>query len=470
MTAAARSAALRARLAAGEARLGVIGLGYVGTPVAALFAGSGLDVTGIDLDPDKAAAVDAGRVPFAGEEPGLAPMLAAQAAAGRLHASTDYDALRGVDAVIVAVETPVDPQDHRPRYTALRGALASLGPRLRPGALVVVESTLAPGTMRELVAPALAAASGLCIDGHGTGGDEGGDGGELLLAHCPERVMPGRLLANLRGMSRAVGGLSPAASEAALALYARIVEAELDATDALTAELVKTGENAYRDVQIAFANEMALVCEALGADVWRVRELLNKSPGRHMLLPGAGVGGHCIPKDPWLLVAHATGRAGFAPRMIPAARGVNDGMPDHVATLLADALRARGRALEDAVVLLLGASYLEDSDDERNAPTAALAARLEGRTAELRIHDPWVARYRAPGVEARARGADAVVVMVAHSAYRDLDWGALRELVRTPVLVDGRRVVDAAEARRAGWELRALGVGAPAEPGPDAHD
>ena len=436
---------LRKRLVAGNARLGVIGLGFVGTPVAALFAGTGLHVIGIDVDHAKVEAINAGRVPFEGDEPGLAELIQEQVSAGRLHASTDYDSLAGADVVILAVETPVDGADHRPRYSALKGALTSLGPVVHRGALVIVESTLAPGTMRDIVVPTIESASGLRV------------GEDLFLAHCPERVMPGRLLANLRGMSRVVGGVTPEAAAVALALYQRIVEADLDPSDALTAELVKTGENAYRDVQIGFANELALICDTLGADVWKVRELLNKSPGRNMLLPGAGVGGHCIPKDPWLLIANAAEDERFTPRLIPAARAVNDHMPVHMADLISDGLNRVGRAMDDARVLLLGWSYLADTDDARNAPSEALAEILRPRVAEVRIHDPWVEAHRGTDVAALAAGADVLVLMVAHSAYADLDWGALREVVRTPVLIDGRRAVDVDAATQAGWRVKVVG-------------
>ncbi len=438
---------LRLRLETGEARLGVIGLGVVGTPVAALFAASGLHVIGIDIDRTKVDAVNAGRLPFEGEEPGLKELVAEQVGSARLLASADYDALAGADVIIIAVETPVDDVDHRPRYTALLRAIDDLGPQLHRGALVVVESTLAPGTMRDVVTPALQASSGLRV------------GDDLLLAHCPERVMPGRLLSNLRGMSRVIGGATPESAEVALALYRRIVESDLDLADALTAEIVKTGENAYRDVQIGFANEMALICDALGADVWRVRELLNKSPGRNMLLPGAGVGGHCIPKDPWLLIANAAERPIFTPRLIPAARAVNEAMPAHIADLVARGLNSAGRPMDQARVLILGWSYLANTDDARNAPSAALADILRPQVADLRIHDPWVAAYRTSDVEALAADADALVLMVAHSAYEDLDWGALREAVRTPVLIDGRSAIDSAAAISAGWLLRVVGVG-----------
>jgi UDP-N-acetyl-D-mannosaminuronic acid dehydrogenase len=441
----AHLAALRAKVADRSARLAVIGLGYVGTPVACRFAEAGFRVVGVDIAADRVAALGAGRVPFEGEEPGLAELVARVVAQGRLQATTDPEALRDADVILVAVETPVEADTRRPRYDALRAALASLGPRLGPGRLVVIESTLAPGTMDQVVTPLLVETSGLSpID-------------DLMVVHCPERVMPGRLLANLAGMSRVVGGVTPEAAQIAAVLYRHVVAADLDVADALTAELVKAGENAYRDVQIAFANEMALVCEALGADVWRVRDLINKSPGRAMLLPGAGVGGHCIPKDPWLLVANVGGA--YSARLIPAARAINDGMPDHTVGLVRSGLGEVGLGLDGAIVAVLGYAYLPDSDDDRNAPSAVVASVLAQAGAQVRIHDPWVPAYRDRTVEACVDGSDAVVVMVAHSAYRALDLVALRGRVRTPVLVDGRRVFDPAAARAAGWVTRTIGVG-----------
>lgn len=425
--------------------MAVVGLGYVGTPVACRFAEVGYRVTGLDVSVERVAALEVGRPPFEGHEPGLDELVGRVVSNGRLRPTTDADALEDSQVVLVAVETPVDAGSRRPGYAALRAALAAIGPRLAPTALVIVESTLAPGTMERVVTPLLVEASRRPI------------GDDLLLAHCPERVMPGRLLANLSGMSRVVGGVTPAAAELAAVLYRHVVRADLDLTDALTAEIVKTGENAYRDVQIAFANEMALLCESLGADVWKVRELLNKSPGRAMLLPGGGVGGHCIPKDPWLLVSGA-GPA-FEPRLVAAARAINDGMPQHVASLVVAALARCGRSVGSSRVAVLGASYLEDSDDDRNAPTASLVDRLVALGADVAVSDPWVPRYRESSLESCVTGADAVVVMVAHQAYRDLDLPSLRLLVRSPVLVDARRCIDPGAAAAAGWSLVTLGVG-----------
>jgi len=432
---------LQQKIAAKTARIGVIGLGYVGLPVACLFAEAGFAVTGVDLKAERVAAINAGISPIEGREPGLAELLADVVTTGRFRATTQYDALRACDVVIISVETPVD-ERHAPHYVALRSALRDLGPELQSGALVVVESTIAPGTMARVVKPLLEEASGRRVNV------------DFYFGHCPERVMPGKLLANLRGVSRVCGGESPETAEVMIALYRCIVQADLDPADCVTAELVKTAENAYRDVNIAFANEVALVCEAVGGDVWKVRELVNKSPGRNMLLPGAGVGGHCIPKDPWLLVYQAQTQ-GTPMRLIPAARAVNEGMPLHIVILLEDALREAGKPLQGARILVLGYAYLEDSDDTRNSPSEALVAKVRERGAEVIIHDPYVPGCQGD-VYAMAEGCDAVVVMVKHSEYKALDLSALKAVLRTPVLVDGRRAFPEA----VGWIQRSIGKGA----------
>ncbi|HQE92304.1 MAG TPA: nucleotide sugar dehydrogenase [Anaerolineae bacterium] len=433
---------LQQKIAAKTARMGVIGLGYVGLPVACLFAEAGFTVVGVDVKAERVQIINAGISPIEGREPGLAELLATVVATGQLRATTQYAALRDCDIVIVCVETPVDEQ-HTPRYVALQGALGDLGPVLKTGALVIVESTIAPGTMARVVKPLLEEASG----------KHANDG--FYLGHCPERVMPGKLLANLRHMSRVCGGATPETAQAMVALYRHIVQADLDPADCVTAELVKTAENAYRDVNIAFANEVALVCEAVGGDVEKVRELVNKSPGRNMLLPGAGVGGHCIPKDPWLLVYQAQ-QMGVPLRLIPAARAVNEGMPLHLVALLEEALHEGGKAVAGARVLVLGYAYLEDSDDTRNSPSAVLVTRLHERGAEVVIHDPYVAGYQGD-VYAMAEGCDAVVVMVAHSEYKTLDLTMLKGGLRTPILVDGRRVFAPAQTQQARLIYRRVG-------------
>lgn len=435
---------LKTRIESREARIAVIGLGYVGLPVACEFARCGFEVLGVELRQDRVERINRGESPIEGDEPGLDELLATAVASGRLRATTDYAELQDRDIILIDVETPVD-EHNTPRYEALRLALKSLGPVLKTGALVIVESTIAPLTMKDVVLPLLEESSGKRVN----------DG--FYLGNCPERVMPGKLLANLRSLSRVCGGMTPETAETMVALYRHIVAADLDPAGCITAELVKTTENAYRDVQIAFANEVALICEAVGADVWKVRELVNKSPFRQMHFPGAGVGGHCIPKDPWLLAYGVAGK-NVPLRLIPSARAVNDSMPGHVFELARAALAAAGRSLAESRVAVLGYAYLEDSDDTRNSPSEALVGCLRQAGAEVVIHDPWVEEYTGDPLKC-VLGCDATVIMVAHSAYRALDLRALKSALRTPVLVDGRRVFDGPQARAAGLIYRGVGQG-----------
>ncbi|MEP7199238.1 MAG: nucleotide sugar dehydrogenase [Chloroflexota bacterium] len=434
---------LQHKLESRTATIGVVGLGMVGLPVACVFAQAGFNVIGVDVKAERVATINAGQSPLTSDEPGLAELLAEVIRNEQFHATTDYDALARADVITINVETPVD-ERHVPQYDALRAACRSLGAVLKLGALVIVESTIAPGTTERVVRPLLEEASGLRAH-------QG-----FFIGACPERITPGKLLYNLREVSRVCGGGTPETAEVMLSLYRTIVRADLDATDTLTAELVKTTENAYRDAQIAFANEVALICEATGADVWRVRELVNKSPGRNMHLPGAGVGGHCIPKDPWLLAHGAGGRVPL--RIIPAARAVNDAMPLHVGKLLADALHALDKDIVGARVAVLGFAYLEESDDARNSPSAALVEWLRARNVDVHIHDPFVPAYQGDVLQA-ARDCDAAVVMVAHSTYRALDLAALKAALRAPLLIDGRHIFDAQQAKDAGLMYRCVGLG-----------
>ncbi|MFN8404173.1 MAG: nucleotide sugar dehydrogenase [Anaerolineales bacterium] len=256
---------LRARIENKTAKLAVIGQGYVGLPVAALFANAGFDVLGVDLRRALVEKINAGINPIEGKEPGLAELLQTVVVSGRLRATTDYNELNDRDVFIVAVETPVD-DNHIPHYNALRAALTSLASVMKQGALVIVESTIAPRTMGDIVLPLLEEKSGKKVNE------------DFYLGNCPRLSDAGQTSQSLNTMSRVVGGMTPETSETMIALYKNIVEADLDPADCITAELVKT-VNAYRDVQIAFANEVALVAEAAGGDVWKVRELVNKSQG-----------------------------------------------------------------------------------------------------------------------------------------------------------------------------------------------
>jgi UDP-N-acetyl-D-mannosaminuronic acid dehydrogenase len=430
---------LRTAIEKRSATLGVIGLGYVGLPAACVIAEAGFNVTGIDTDAKRVEMINSGQSPIAGDEPGLASLLTRVIDSKRLRASTSHKDLAKADIVLICVDTPVE-ADHKPRFGALKSACQSLGAVLKKGALVIVESTVAPGTIDTIVRPALESATG------------GIAGERFHLGHCPERVMPGKLLRNMRTMNRVCGGSSPEVADAMVALYSTYVEGDLDPADCLTAELVKTAENAYRDVSIAFANQLAVICEVVGGDVWRVRELVNKVPGRYVLLPGGGVGGHCIPKDSWLLATPLGAAAEES--LLGIARLVNDSMPAHVADLVGELAEPKSK------VAVLGYAYLENSDDTRNSPSAALKAVLEERGYEVSVHDPFVHQYAGDVMQA-LRGADCAVVMVAHSAYRELDLGLAAEEMRRAQMVDARALFKAEALKAAGFKSRTIGVGTP---------
>lgn len=435
---------LQQRIEAREATLAVIGLGYVGLAVAAAFAEAGFRVIGVEIQANRVEQINAGQNPMVGDEPGLDDLLKKVVQSGGLRATTDHAELRAADVILICVETPVDHERH-PHYEALRSACQHAGSMMKPGALVVVESTVAPGTTQRVVRPWLEAASGRKVNAG------------FFLGHCPERVMPGKLLSNLRHLSRVCGGYSPETSIAMTTLYRHVVQGDLDAADCVTAETVKTAENAYRDVGIAFANELALVCETTGSDFLRVRELVNKSPGRNVLLAGGGVGGHCIPKDPWLLLYGAGGQTPL--RLISAARAVNDAMPRHVTELVSSALKACGRELAEARVAVLGYAYLENTDDIRNSPSITLINHLNNAGATVVIHDPYVPEFRGEVMKC-LRDCDAMVVMVAHAAYREMNLAVCRAALRLPLLVDARRVFSPAQVQAAGLRYYAVGWGA----------
>jgi UDP-N-acetyl-D-mannosaminuronic acid dehydrogenase len=361
----------------------VIGMGYVGIPCATLLADvPGFQVTGVQRRSERSGwkieCLNAGNCPFEGDEPGLAELIHRVAVEKKsFRVTDDYAVCKEADVILIDVQTPTD-GDHVPHYDSLREVCAQVGRYLRPGALVVIESTVAPGAIQSVVQPILERESGL----------KGGQ--DFCLAFSYERVMPGKLLEYITDFPRVVGGIDEEDTRRAVELYRHIVKQEITPTDVLTAEMAKVVENAYRDVNIAFANEVALACERMGVDVFEVRELINARPDRHLHLPGAGVGGHCLPKDSWLLKygLETYGRQGDKEtrgqgeeesgglRLIPLAREINDGMPGHMVALIEDALAEAECELAGAKVVLLGAAYLENADDTRNTPNCCLGAGL----------------------------------------------------------------------------------------------
>jgi UDP-N-acetyl-D-mannosaminuronic acid dehydrogenase len=444
----------------------VVGMGYVGVPAAALFADvEGFRVTGVQRRSKRSGwkidHINAGKSPIGGEEPGLEELIGKVVKAGRLRVTDDTSVYKRANAILIDVQTPVD-ENHVPRYESLRQVSADIGEKMKKGALIVLESTVAPGTTQFVVKPILEERSGM----------RAGDGFNLVYSY--ERVMVGRLLHNLRHMPRVVGGLTPECTRLGVELYEKICEAEVIPTDCLTAEVAKVTENTYRDVNVAFANEIALVCESLNINVHDVRHLVNslpfdpsdprKNPYRNMHIPGGGVGGHCLPKDPWLLKhgLDAHGSFEFTPNIIVESRRMNDYMPRHMRDLAVEALGERGVELGSARLCILGLAFLEDSDDTRNTPTIPLYDLLKSECKDVVVHDPYVESFEGVAlvndIEAAVEGRDCVILVTRHGEYRGLSLDWLKERMRTPVIVDGRNTFDRDACVQASFSFRGVGI------------
>ncbi|MEE8355411.1 MAG: nucleotide sugar dehydrogenase [Candidatus Bathyarchaeia archaeon] len=444
----------------------VVGLGYVGIPVAALFADvEGFKVMGVQRRSKRSGwkidHLNRGKSPIEGDEPGLAELIERVVEKGTFRATDDISVYGEADAILIVVQTPVD-ENHIPRYESLRQVSRDIGRHMKKGVLVVLESTVAPGTTEHVVKPILEEQSGMKV------------GEDFNLVFSYERVMLGRLIHNLTKLDRIVGGITPECTRRGVELYAQIVEAKLHATDSLTAEVSKVTENAYRDVNIAFANEVAVICESLGVDVHEVRRYVNslpsipgdpgKNPLRMMHVPGAGVGGHCLPKDPWLLKygLDTYGEFKFEPRVIIESRRINDSMPGHMVELIGDALGEQNLEMGDAEITILGVAFLPNSEDTRNTPAYPLYRLLKERCAKVRVHDPYVKEFEGMEIgddlEAAVKGSDAIALVTRHDEYRDLQLEWLKDKMRTPIIVDGRNNFRREECLEAGFTFRGVGI------------
>ncbi|HEX5706335.1 MAG TPA: nucleotide sugar dehydrogenase, partial [Pyrinomonadaceae bacterium] len=352
------------RIETGEARVGVIGLGYVGLPLAAEFAGKGLFATGFEVDERKAEQINAGDS-YIGDV--AASVVRELVATKRLRATTDFDYLADCDCIIICVPTPLR-KTKEPDISYILAAAGEIQKRLRRGQLVVLESTTYPGTTDEVLLP-MFEETGLKLDE------------DFLLAFSPERVDPGNPQFQTHNIPKVVGGSTDDSTDAAAALYGRIVGSVHAVSSARVAEAAKLLENTFRAVNIGMANEMARLCYHLGIDTWEViRAAATKPFGFMPFYPGPGIGGHCIPLDPHYLSWKAR-QHGFDSRFIGLAEEVNSRMPEHVVTLVTDGLNDERKALNGARVLLLGVAYKKDVNDVRESPVLSIIDRLRAKGA-----------------------------------------------------------------------------------------
>lgn len=416
----------------------VLGLGYIGLPTASTFATHGIQVVGVDVNPEVVSSLKQGELHI--YEPGLRTVVQAALRSGKL---TISESAETADAFIIAVPTPFY-DDKRADLRFVISAAESIVPFLQPGNLVVLESTSPPLTTLNVVAPILEK-SGLKA------------GTDFSLAYSPERVLPGQILRELIENARVIGGIDAKSAELGRDLYGIFVRGNIILTDATTAEMVKLMENTYRDVNIAIANEFSRLADRFGVDVWEAISIANLHPRVNILRPGAGVGGHCISVDPWFLVEAAPD---LTP-LIRTARTVNDGQPHFVVGAVEHALGG----LKDRRVACLGLAYKPDVDDLRESPAVEVAHLLAQKGAQVTAFEPYKPDFVIPGVSMKTTLEDAVaeaefiLLLQGHKQLCSLNPAHIAAISTARLAYDSANCWDAAAWRSAGFRLIRLGVG-----------
>src|SRR6266545_1067341 len=418
-----------------RARVGVIGLGYVGLPLVTEFARSGFTAIGFEVDGEKAATIKAGES-YIGDVP--SSVLKELVSDKRLRATTDSNHLQECDAVVICVPTPLR-KTKEPDVSYILAAAEEIKKRLHRGQLIILESTTYPGTTDEVLLP-MFEETGLRLDV------------DFLLAFSPERVDPGNPHFQTHNIPKVVGGVTTASTEVAAHLYSQIVKDVHAVSSARVAETAKLLENTFRAVNIGMANEMARLCYALNIDTWEViRAAATKPFGFMPFYPGPGIGGHCIPLDPHYLSWKAR-QHGFDSRFIGLAEEVNSRMPEHVVQLIADGLNDESKAMKGSRILLLGVAYKKDIDDVRESPALSIIDRLRAKGCIVRYHDPFVREVRfedahtessgaplasVPITDDELKAADCLVIVTDHSS---IDYQRLCRLA--PLIVDTRNALN----------------------------
>ncbi len=408
------SAKLQKLLLEKEAHVAVLGLGYVGLPLAVVFAEAGFTVTGIDPDTKKDDTVNRGERHIRDVSDEQVKLLVNE---GRLSATSDFNVLDDADAVSICVPTPLR-KTGDPDLTYILDAGSELAKHIHKDMVIVLESTTYPGTTRELLLPMLEEQSGLKI------------GRDFYLAFSPERVDPGREDWTTINTPKVIGGITPACGEISSAWYGQALESIITVSSTEVAEMAKLLENTFRMINIGLVNEMAIMCDRLGVDVWEVIDAAATKPFGYMkFTPGPGLGGHCIPIDP-LYLSWKLRAVNYTARFIELASEINTGMPRYVVNRKQDALNQQSKPLKDSQILILGVAYKPDIDDLRESPALDVISLLEQKGAAVSYHDPYIKKVQhdgkeketVPDISEAVRGSDCVVIITNHSVY---DYPAL---------------------------------------------
>ncbi len=419
--------------------IGVVGLGYVGLPLALLADRKGYRVIAADIDGEKIERLRRKESPFLDDD------IAKRLGRSHLEATTDFARLKEASIIVICVPTPVN-EDRTPDFGPVRSACKSIGRVLQKNQLVVLESTVNPGVCESIALPILEEMSGL----------KGGV--DFDLAHCPERINPGDKEWSVENIPRVVGGLTPQSAKQAISFYRSIVKGEVKPMGSLKeAEAVKIVENTFRDVNIAFVNELAISFSRLGIDVTRVIQGASTKPFGFMpFYPGSGVGGHCIPVDPYYLIEYAKVN-GFNHRFLTLAREINEDMPKFIVEQLEKSLEKQFASLEETEIALLGLAYKPEIDDYRESPSFEIARLLTEKGASVRTYDPYIRSQSTVGTLKDAlRNANAAIIATAHDVFRTMrPHDFIRHGVR--VVVDGRNCLPKEDFVRAGIIYRGVG-------------
>lgn len=413
----------------------VVGLGYIGLPTAVMFANHGHSVHGVDVNEKAVSMISEKQLHI--EENGLQERLDKAIDSGAFTVSTTP---QKADVFIIAVPSPIMP-DKTANLEYVRQATASVVPFLEKGNLVILESTVPPRTVQDVMLPELEKA-GLEI------------GTDLFVSHSPERVIPGRVFEELVSNDRIIGGYTPESARQTTELYQSFVQGQMHETDATTAELVKVMENTYRDINIAFANELAKLAGSLGVNIWEAIKLANYHPRVNVHEPGPGVGGHCIAVDPWFLVELAPETA----KMIHLARQTNDGMPAYTAQMTASILDAKG--IKDPKVAVFGLAFKGNIDDMRESPSMDVIEALRGRQVNLSAFDPHIKQNnideQTQSQEEALQDASAILILTSHNKFKDLDPAVISNM-KDKVVIDTKNCIDRAKWEAAGFDVYVLG-------------
>ena len=434
---------LRRRIAEKKAVISVVGLGYVGLPLAVTFAEAGFRIFGVDTDQSRVDSVNSGRSHIQDVPSATVGRLALE---GRLTATTNYDMVAESDATLICVPTPLS-KTKEPDVSYIASAARCISPRLREGMLVVLESTTYPGSTEELLMPLLMEKSPKKLDA----------GKNFFLAFSPERVDPGRRDWTISNTPKVLGGVTPTCTDVASHLYGSVIDRVVPVSSSKTAEMVKLLENTFRATNIALANEMAIMCERLGVDVWEIIDAASTKPFGFMpFYPGPGLGGHCIPIDPQYLVWKMR-TLGYSPRFIQLADEINSAMPYRVVEKITHALGTESKPLNGSKILVLGVAYKPDVSDTRESPALDLIHLLKQKGALVAYHDPHVPTIRESGLHMNSVGttenpplndalsaSDCVVVVTNHTAY---DWKVIAKHSR--MIVDTRNAIPNGDATNA---------------------